>query len=453
MVSEARRWSTGRRGAASTAEELAGADLGPFVSQAISVGARAITSAGSAQDTFDLERLITEVGTRTVESSTQATEATTKAASSAAEAMSKAAEAARKVLQESEATTRQNFADTVDASTKALRAEVERIFGGDNPELLAKLQPVLADVGQAINQQALEQTDKLLTKVSRQFDPADPTSPFAKQASALAAQQQALTDSIDKNHLALVDKVQELAMAVEVQKAAAEATATLAKVTPLKGGSFEAEVGSVLAQLATGLGDEYADTGGVTGLIQRCKKGDGVLSVDGGRANVVIEMHDSGDRRAWNAYLDEAERNRAASASIGVVRDVTQNQGHTIRVLGSRRVVIAFDPASDTPDLLRTVVQLMRTSAIAASSRRDVEGLETAEENLTAARELLARIDKIRTTSGSIRKSADTIDTECSAVQSGVSNHLNQALDALRGVSAAGSGADPSTATADPEVA
>jgi len=62
-----------------------------------------------------------------------------------------------------------------------------------------------------------------------------------------------------------------------------------------------------------------------------------------------------------------------------VCRDPSQNGGHAIRCLGSRRIVLAFDPTSDDPDLLRTVVQLLRVSAIAASSRRGVEGLETAE--------------------------------------------------------------------------
>ncbi len=246
-----------------------------------------------------------------------------------------------------------------------------------------------------MGERAFDQTDKLLDKVSRQFDPADPTSPFAKQAKALAEQQQALTESMDQHHLALVGKVDELAKAVEVQKAAAAAAAKTASVTPLKGSGFEAEVDAVMEQIAAGLGDEYASTGGFAGAIRSCKKGDGVLTVSGGQARVVVEMHDSLDRRVWNDYLDEAERNREAAASVGIVRSTAQNQGQVIRVLGSRRVVIAFDPASDDPDLLRTVVQLMRTSAIAATSRRDIEGLDTAEENIQSALALVERIDTI----------------------------------------------------------
>lgn len=434
VVSEARRWSTGRRGATVATTGMGDADLGAFVIQAMAVGARAIAGAGSAQDTFELERLVAEVGTKTVESSTQAATATAKAAADAAEAMGKATEAARRAIADTEASTRKGMAETVAVSTKALRDEVERLVGGESPELLAKLGPVLDAAGRKMGEQAFEQTDKLLTKVTRQFDPADPTSPFAKQAAALAEQQKSLTASMDKNHLALVGKVDELAKAVEVQKAAHAAASRTASVTPLKGGTFESEVNAVMEGIAAGLGDEYAETGGVAGTIQRCFKGDGVLTVGAGQARVVLEMHDSTDARVWNDYLETSERNREASASIGIVRNAGQNKGQTIRVLGSRRVIVAFDPTSDDTDLLRTVVQLVRTSAIAASSRRDVEGLETAEENIQAAIELLGGINKIRKASGSVRKSADTIDKECNTVQTGITRHLGVALDALTGV-------------------
>lgn len=434
VVTESRRWSTGRRGASIPAQEMGDADLGAFVSQALAVGARAIASAGSVQDTFDLERLVAEVGTRTVATTTEASEATTKAVAGAVEAVGKSADAVRKAFAESEVITRKNFAETVKLSTKELRDEVERLVGGDSPELLAKLGPILDAAGKKMGEQAFEQTDKLLTKVSRQFDPADPTSPFAKQAAALAEQQNALTASMDKNHLALVGKVDELAKAVAVDKAARAAAERTASVTPLKGATFESAIHSVMETIAVGLGDDYCETGSHAGTISRCKKGDGVLIVGAVQARVVIEMHDSSDRRAWSDYLDEAERNREAVASIGIVRDPSQNKGETIRVLGPRRMVLAFDPASDEADILRTVVQCVRTAAIASSSRRDIEGLETAEESIQAALELLDGINKVRKASGSVRQSANTIDKECNSIQTGISRHLGAALDALSGV-------------------
>jgi hypothetical protein len=80
------------------------------------------------------------------------------------------------------------------------------------------------------------------------------------------------------------------------------------------------------------------------------------------------------------------------------------------------------------------VVQLVRTSPIAASSRRDVEGLETAEENIEAAIDSLDGINKIRRASRSVRKSAESIDKESNSVQTGIVRHLGVAPDALAGV-------------------
>jgi hypothetical protein len=221
---------------------------------------------------------------------------------------------------------------------------------------------------------------------------------------------------------------------VEVQKAAHGAAARTASVTPLKGGTYEAAVNAVMDVIAAGLGDEYAETGTTVGVISDCRKGDGLLTIAGGAARVVVEMHDSTKPRPWGDYLDESERNREAVASIGLVPQPNRNGGQTIRLLGPRRVVVAFDPAQDSIDLVRTVVQLMRTSALAASSRRNVEGLETAEECIKNAIMEFTRINTIRTASGAIRKSAEKIDKECNSVQSGVERQLNLALDALSGV-------------------
>lgn len=268
----------------------------------------------------------------------------------------------------------------------------------------------------------------------------------------MAQQQKQLTEAMDKNHAAVVGKVEELAKAVAVQKAAADAASRTARLTPLKGGGFEAEVDAVLHHIAAGLGDEYTSTGSFGGALGRSKKGDGVLTVNGGDARVVVEMHDSSDRRAWNDYLDEAERNREAAASIGIVRDASQNHGQVIRVLGARRVIIAFDPSTCEMDLLRTVVQLMRTAALAASARRDVEGLETAEENITASLGLLEGINKVKKAVESIRKGATTIDTESEALQTGITRHLGVALDALHGVALEAADLEAESAT-DSEVA
>ena len=135
----------------------------------------------------------------------------------------------------------------------------------------------------------------------------------------------------------------------------------------------------------------------------------------------------------WANYFDEAERNRDAAASIGIVRTVDQNAGQSIRVLGTRRVVIAFNPDEDDPELLRTVVMLLRTAAIAASIRTGSAEVETAEERITEALAQLEKIDAVKKIAGTIQKGAAKIETQCTSITTSIHRLLDQALVALAG--------------------
>jgi hypothetical protein len=126
-----------------------------------------------------------------------------------------------------------------------------------------------------------------------------------------------------------------------------EAKVTLARVTPIKGESLEGQIHTLMLSIASGLGDEYVDTTGTVGQLPGCKKGDGVLTVDEGSARVVVEVTDS-RRTVWTSYFADAERNRAATASLGLVRTTAQNGDQSVRVIGARRVVMAFDPTLGT---------------------------------------------------------------------------------------------------------
>ena len=125
--------------------------------------------------------------------------------------------------------------------------------------------------------------------------------------------------------------------------------------------------------------------------IRDSKKGDGVLVVAGGPARVVLEMTDS-ERRDWGDYLDEAERNRQATASLGLVPHADQNGGQGLRVLGPRRIVMVLDPATDDHALLRSVIQVLRMAAVAATVRQDDTDVQTAVERIAEALDVLPSI-------------------------------------------------------------
>jgi prefoldin subunit 5 len=430
VVAESRRWSTGQRGAAVGAEDLAGIDLTPFVTQALVVGAHAISTAGGVQDTFNLEQLVSDVGIRTSESTEKAATATAAVVTGATEAMQKAANEAKKAIAEAGRDTGKNIADSADAVKKTLLDEVNRLVGGDNPELATRLVPIVDKFSRELENRAAKQTSELFAQATKLFDPHDPASPMSKYTRELRSQQETLRTSLEKSQGDIAAKVDELTTAVRVTASAQEAAAATAKVTPLKGDTYANAIHRLMDSIAVGLGDEYSDTSSVPGTVSRSKKGDGVLSINGGAARVVLEMTDS-KRTNWNDYLDEAERNRGAAASLGVVRSADQNNGNTIRCLGSRRIVLSFDPETDDLDLLRTVVQLLRVSAIAASSRSNRDEIHTAEEKIAEAIGILGRIDDIKKVAGTMRHNADKIEQTSEDVKVALARLLGQAQSAL----------------------
>ena len=438
VVAESRFWAQGHRGPAATTDELVAADLSNYVIQALAVGAQAIATAGGVQQTYDLKDLVAEVGERTAQTSQRAAEATDIAITKATSAMESASAQARKAIAEAGEVTRKDFSSNVDAARRMLATEIQRVVGGENPELLARFQPLIERFGRDLDQRAAKHSSELIDKVAQQFDPAQPTSVLAQQNRMLAEQHHALSEALIKEQAELSSKIEELTTAVKVAHAARSAAAATAQLTPLKGDTYAEQVHRVLASIAAGLGDDYADTSGVSGLVSRSKKGDGVLSVEGGEVRVAFEMTDSRRGSGWGPYLAEAERNRGAQASIGLVRSTDQLNDNTLITLGARRIVVAYDPETDNPDLLRTVVQLVRLAAIAVAQRDNTGEIRTAEEKIDEALATLSKIDSIEKTAGLISKSAIKIGSESGALRTEITRLLKQAATALIGAKADG---------------
>ena len=148
VCTEALRWSTGARGPAVSADKMVDADLFAFATQALVVGAQAISVAGSTQDTVNLEQLIQDVGTRTAESASAATEATSQAAADAAKAVQGASDELRKALAEAAEMSRRSFGESVSAAEQALKKQLAELLGGDDPQLLQRITPLLEGTAQ-----------------------------------------------------------------------------------------------------------------------------------------------------------------------------------------------------------------------------------------------------------------------------------------------------------------
>jgi len=420
VVAEARHWSTGQRAEAVETSHLAEADLSSFVQQALAIGAGALSSAGGTQQAFGVEKLVAEAEKRSKQAAEDAARDTKTAVEEASTALSQTAELTAKQVR-----------TAVESAHQSLTAEVARLFGGADPALAKSLHPVLLNVTATIKEQTIKETNALLDRVARDFNPANPTSPMAVQMSALTAAQERQTASLLDAQKDLATKVDGLVASVQSKTAHDKVVAA----TALKGASYEDAVHAILSSIAAGLGDEYIETGKVTGFKTRSKKGDGVLGVIGSEARVVVEMTDS-TRPHWSAYLAEAEENRGAQASLGLARTTEQLGGEAMLTIGPRRLVLVFDPERDDPALLRCALQMVRLSAVAACSSQQSGELTSADEALTSALDALAHLAKIRSSAQGIRKQADSIESNSNTLETELNLLIAKAQTCIRGAGA-----------------
>lgn len=383
VIREASRWAGGERGEPATPDDLAMADLSAFVAESVTVGARVLAIAAQTSDTLAVQHAV-----RTA--SDHVSDAVTRASAAADESSRRAAE---------------TLSATARDVGENLTAQITGLLGGENPELLDRLRPVLAKVGTDLEGQV---------------------------AAAIATTAEAQRLETERRHAELAEMIRGVEQAIAIRAAEEAAAAQVRGSTTIKGFDYEAQVNSAFSVIAAGLGDEYTETGETAGRLPRNKKGDGVLSIDGGMARIVIECHD-GTTKDWGPYLAEAERNRSAVASIGCIKHARDNGGHAIRVIGPRRVVVAYDPAVDDIELLRTVTLLMRSVALTSSGRFGTEEIATANDRIKEALAAIEELDDAKRSAAAINGHTAKIEQVITKAMTTIQRNLTQAMTALTG--------------------
>lgn len=117
VAREVQRWTSGERGTVVDDPELLGdADLTAFVTEAVKIGAHALSAVGQAQDATALQQMLKDVGEKATESTTKVIETTERATKAATETMTKAANDAKKVIVEADTASRKAFTESVDTA-------------------------------------------------------------------------------------------------------------------------------------------------------------------------------------------------------------------------------------------------------------------------------------------------------------------------------------------------
>lgn len=388
VLKEATRWTAGQRGVSvPDRDALAAADLTPFLGEAFFLGAKVLANAGQERETGAIDDAVRRA-TVQIEQAT------------------------RRAMDDTEAAVRRihdNVADTARGVQESVMARVSELIGGEHPELIERLRPVLDGVGATIETQV---------------------------ASAVERATEGMQSTAEKRHEQVSVMLHDVHREVAVRNAKDETTARLKSVTTIKGFDYEEALNVVFSEMATAMGDDYVACGENAGLLPRNKKGDGVFRVNGSTAKVVIEAHD-GVSKEWSSYLAEAERNRDAVASIGVVRKIEDNKGHLLRVLGPRRVVVAYDPYEDDVDFVRSVVLLMRTVALTHTGRFGVEEIATAHSCIEDARAALTGLDEATRSANAIIGHVDKVNLAVRSTTAAVQRSLQSAITALIGAGSA----------------
>lgn len=388
ILREAARWSTGERGEpVADMADLAGTDLTSFAREALSIGSRVLAIAAQDGDTRAVRQAVKEA-------SDQVGDIVTRASASSEDAVRRAVETMTQATRQAHET---------------VMTEVNRLVGGENPELAERLRPILAGVGTDLKNQAAE---------------------------AMAAAHESQRAEAAERHQQVLGVIGDLRREFAVRVGTDDATAAVKGVTTIKGFDYESQINDVLIALAADIGEEYEATGERAGRLPRNKKGDGVLHVSGGIARVVVECHD-GTSKDWGPYLAEAERNRGAQASVGLIRYADDNAGRVVRVVAPKRLVVAFDPDTDDPELLRTIMLLMRTVALTASGRFGTEEVATANEHIREALSIIEDLDEAKRSASAIAGHATKIEQIVTRTMTAIQRELNGAQNALTGAATA----------------
>lgn len=230
-----------------------------------------------------------EVEKRGLQMTAASAERTEATVTEATRALPQSSEQTRKAVVDAGQTARVAFAESVDNARAELVAQVTSLLGGEEPQLVLRLQPLLDKFGRTLEERTRAQADVLVEKVAKQFDPADPASPMAQQMRALAQTQATYAAEATQQQKNVTDKLDALGAELLAWRSTKPALAR----TAAKGLTYEEQTHVLLYEIGAGLGDDYSETGNVVGLRSRSKKGDGVLVVPGSDARLVVEMTDS----------------------------------------------------------------------------------------------------------------------------------------------------------------
>ncbi len=437
VLTEALRWTTGTRSFPAEPVDAIGCDFTEFVTEAVHLGARVLSVTSDSIGVTSLTTTVNALAQRAETASVGLVETAERASAKAIEistaATNRAQTAASQIVTEAMRRFETESARTLDARVTAVSEQLDLMLATEKGPVVGLMKDVVNQAMSGAQETWHRLLTETLTRVSQSLDATDPQTPFGQLTRQLKDDQQ--RQSQDLAHR--IDGLQELVVSTVREANTTAAIAAVQAASPAKGKPYEEAVGATVEAIACGLGASYTDTSDTVGELRGCKKGDGVIELlpldcTGSAARVAIEYTTSGAARNWPRYLEEAERNRGAQASIGIVpaRELVPGR-ELVAVLSSGRAVVAHNPDGD-PAVLRATIQLLLVQAqrrLAAARGGD---LDVADRKIAEARQHLVAMQEVLKAALGVRAGASKVVTGLEGLHATLSQLLEQAQVSLR---------------------
>ena len=374
--------------------EAAGESLDALVSQAIEIGARILQREQTASDTefvkAEFERQAHEVEAQFNESAQKVTEGF-----------------------------KTQIDATFDADAGLLPKLLDQHFGENSSS-------AVQNQVKALVEEMLRTHREALTKQFTADDETNPLNQFQKLTTEIikqASEQQA------KQLLEMNRTITEMQKTIAGSEAEAEGAEKLAEAEArgtAKGRSYEEQVAEAIAAIAQGRGDsaeavgEKTEGGG--------KKGDVVVEIEaqGGPARGRIAFEAKNSRLSRNdaiATLDEARSQRSAGYAVLVVPsdEHAPAKFSPLEELHGNKIVVTFDPETDSTLVLETGYLLARARILMASPEGEEIDAVAVRQAAGRALDLLKKVSGIKSSltaaSNQILKTSETVDDLANSVR------------------------------------
>ncbi|AEG91228.1 hypothetical protein [Ramlibacter tataouinensis] len=339
-----------------------------------------------------------------------------------------------------------NLQRTLDGVVQAQNASILHQFSLDNKEgalvrFLSELAAKHGDLNQALsaNMQAvvaefsLDKEDSALSRLVHRVETAQRSLTSELSLDNENSALKRMYKMFQEHQATMLENQRQLAATLDAAVQALQARRQEAARGTRHGVEFEQALGQHLRSLAAAAGDVVEDTGSTTGLIDRCKVGDHVITIGPEKvaagARIVVEAKESAscDLARTLEEADLARRNRGAGVGVFVHSTKTAPAGIPAFARYGHDLVVQWDAESESGDVwLQAALMVATALSVRAASHGKQDAASFAK--IDKAIERLARhaedFTEIDTCANTARNAAEKILKRAALMRQGLSDQV-----------------------------